>query len=87
MFSFIKNKNNGNIILIYHSSFGNKDKQRDTYLHNVTPDNIITQINFLKNYYKIISIDDLFSSEMDKITWLLLLMMGMKIYLQQSFLN
>ena len=63
MFSFIKNKNNGNIILIYHSSFGNKDKQRDTYLHNVTPDNIITQINFLKHYYKIISIDDLFSSE------------------------
>ena len=63
MLNFIKNTNNGNIVLIYHSSFDKKNKARDEYIHNVTPNNIITQINFLKNYYKIIPVDDFFSTD------------------------
>ena len=63
MLNFIKNTNNGNIVLIYHSSFDKKNKARDEYIHNVTPNNIITQINFLKKYYKIIPVDDFFSTD------------------------
>ncbi|MFL2767433.1 MAG: polysaccharide deacetylase family protein [Dehalococcoidia bacterium] len=63
MLNFIKNTNNGNIVLIYHSSFDKKNKARDEYIHNVTPNNIITQINFLKKYYKIIPVDDFFSPD------------------------
>lgn len=61
MFKYIKNKTNGNIILIYHSSFDQKDTERDKFIHNVTPNNVITQINFLKDYYNIVPIDDIFS--------------------------
>ena len=63
MFKYIKNKNNGNIILIYHSSFDQKDSERDKFIHNVTPNNIITQINLLKDYYNIVPIDDMFSKD------------------------
>ena len=63
MFKYIKNKNNGNIILIYHSSFDQKDSERDKFIHNVTPNNIITQITFLKDYYTIVPIDDIFSKD------------------------
>ena len=63
MLNFIKNKNHGNIILIYHSSFDENDMERDKFIENVTPDNIITQINFLKNFYNIVPLDYLFSKE------------------------
>ena len=63
MLNFIKNKNHGNIILIYHSSFDENDMERDKFIENVTPENIITQINFLKNFYNIVPLDYLFSKE------------------------
>jgi len=61
--NFLKNKNNGNLVLIYHSSFKSKHKNRDTFIHNVTPKNILEQINFLSYFYDIVSVDNIFESE------------------------
>jgi len=66
MFKFLKHKNNGNLVLIYHSSFKSKEKNRDSYIHNVTPKNILAQINILSDFYDIVPIDNIFESESNK---------------------
>ena len=48
MLDLIKRKNIGNIVLIYHSSFNDKNILRDRYIHNVTPENIIKHIEILQ---------------------------------------
>ena len=60
MFGLIKRRNIGNIILIYHSSFSDKNILRDQYIHNVTPENIINQIEILSKFYDLVNLDDLF---------------------------
>ena len=67
MFGLIKRRNIGNIILIYHSSFSDKNILRDQYIHNVTPENIINQIEILSKFYDLVNLDDLFcfDSEID----------------------
>ena len=60
MFGLIKRRNIGNIILIYHSSFSDKNILRDQYIHNVTPGNIINQIEILSKFYDLVNLDDLF---------------------------
>ena len=60
MFGLIKRRNIGNIILIYHSSFSDKNILRDQYIHNVTPENIVNQIEILSKFYDLVNLDDLF---------------------------
>ena len=60
MLDSIKKKNIGNIILIYHSSFADKNILRDSYIHNVTPKNILKQIEILSKFYDLVKLDDLF---------------------------
>ena len=62
MFEFLKNKNNGHLVLIYHSSFSEKNKT-NSFIHNITPKNILTQISFLSNFYNIVPIDNIFDDE------------------------
>ncbi len=62
MFEFLKNKNNGHLVLIYHSSFNIKNKT-NSFIHNITPKNILTQISFLSNFYNIVPIDNIFDDE------------------------
>jgi len=63
MFKYLTNHKNGNLVLIYHSSFQSKNKNRDAFIHNVTPKNILEQINFLSYFYDIVSIDNIFESK------------------------
>ena len=63
MLDLIKRKNIGNIVLIYHSSFSDKNILRDRYIHNVTPENIIKHIEILSKFYDLVKLDDLFSSD------------------------
>ena len=63
MFGLIKRRNIGNIILIYHSSFSDKNTLRDSYIHNVTPENIIKHIDMLSKFYDLVKLDDLFSAD------------------------
>ena len=62
MFEFLKNKNNGHLVLIYHSSFSEKNKT-NSFIHNITPKNILSQITFLSNLYNIVPIDNIFDDE------------------------
>ena len=61
MLDSIKRKIIGNIVLIYHSSFSDKNILRDKYIHNVTPGNIIKHIEILSKFYDLVKLDDLFS--------------------------
>jgi len=63
MLDLIKRKNIGNIVLIYHSSFSDKNILRDSYIHNVTPENIIKHIEILSKFYDLVKLDDLFSAD------------------------
>ena len=63
MLDLIKRKNIGNIVLIYHSSFSDKNILRDSYIHNVTPENIIKHIDMLSKFYDLVKLDDLFSTD------------------------
>ena len=63
MLDLIKRKNIGNIVLIYHSSFSDKNILRDSYIHNVTPENIIKHVEILSKFYDLVKLDDLFSTD------------------------
>ena len=63
MLDLIKRKYIGNIVLIYHSSFSDKNILRDSYIHNVTPENIIKHIEILSKFYDLVKLDDLFSAD------------------------
>ena len=63
MLDLIKRKNIGNIVLIYHSSFSDKNVLRDSFIHNVTPENIIKHIDMLSKLYDLVKLDDLFSAD------------------------
>ena len=63
MLDLIKRKNKGNIVLIYNSSFSDKNVLRDSFIHNVTPENIIKHIDMLSKLYDLVKLDDLFSAD------------------------
>ena len=48
-------------ILLYHSTFSRVPNSIKEGLHNVTPDNIYRQISWLKRYFDIVELDELFT--------------------------
>jgi len=48
-------------ILLYHSTFTNIPDNLKEGLHNVTPDNIYKQVLWLKRYFDIVELDELFT--------------------------
>jgi peptidoglycan/xylan/chitin deacetylase (PgdA/CDA1 family) len=52
-------------ILLYHSSFAHVPDDIKEGLHNVTPDTIYRQIAWLKEYFDVVTVDELFDSKED----------------------
>ena len=48
-------------ILLYHSTFSNIPDSLKDGLHNVTPENIYKQLSWLKRYFDIVELDELFT--------------------------
>ena len=48
-------------ILLYHSTFTHIPNNLKEGLHNVTPDNIYKQVSWLKRYFDIVELDELFT--------------------------
>ncbi len=48
-------------ILLYHSTFSRVPDSIKEGLHNVTPDNIYRQVSWLKRYFDIVELDELFT--------------------------
>ncbi len=50
-------------ILLYHSTFSRVPDTIKEGLHNVTPDNIYKQVSWLKKYFDIVELDELFTED------------------------
>lgn len=49
-------------VLLYHAAFSDVPQSLGDAVHNVTPDNLYKQVSWLKKYYDIVFVDDLFDA-------------------------